>query len=38
LVEGIETFEAGSRLSVSIQAEHIMLFASDGQNITTRTK
>ena len=38
LVEGIETFEAGTHISVSIQAEHIMLFASDGQNITTRTK
>jgi glycerol transport system ATP-binding protein len=37
LVEGIETFKEGSRLSVSIQAEHMMLFASDGQNITTRT-
>ena len=37
LVEGIETFEAGDSVSVSIQAEHIMLFAADGRNITART-
>ncbi len=37
LVEGIETFETGQALSVSIQAEQIMLFAPDGQNITTRS-
>jgi hypothetical protein len=37
LVEGIETFETGQALSVSIQPEQIMLFAPDGQNITTRS-
>jgi glycerol transport system ATP-binding protein len=37
LVEGIETFETGQALSVSIQAEQIMLFAPDGQNITARS-
>jgi hypothetical protein len=37
LVEGIHTFETGDALSVSIQAENIMLFAPNGRNITTRT-
>jgi len=38
LVEGIENFAVGDSLSVSISAEHIMLFAPDGRNITTRIK
>jgi glycerol transport system ATP-binding protein len=36
MVEGIETFAAGDDISVSIQSEHIMLFAPDGRNITLR--
>jgi glycerol transport system ATP-binding protein len=37
LVEGIGSFEVGETLKVSIQAEHIMLFAPNGRNITTRS-
>ena len=36
MVEGIETFKSGDNLSISIQAEQIMLFAPDGRNITLR--
>ena len=36
MVEGIETFNSGDNLSISIQAEQMMLFAPDGRNITLR--
>lgn len=36
MVEGIETFKSGDNLSISIQAEQMMLFAPDGRNITLR--
>jgi len=36
MVEGIETFAEGDDINVSIQSEHIMLFAPDGRNITLR--
>jgi glycerol transport system ATP-binding protein len=37
LVEGIGSFEVGETLRVSINAEHLMLFAQDGRNITSRS-
>lgn len=37
LVEGIRTFEAGETLRVTIKADHLMLFAPDGHNITKRS-
>lgn len=36
LIEGIESFKAGQRVNVSIVPDHIMLFATDGRNITER--
>ena len=36
MVDGIEAFTVGNDISVSIQSEHIMLFAPDGGNITLR--
>jgi len=36
MVEGIEIFNLGDDLSISIQAEQMMLFAIDGRNITIR--